>query len=320
MAAGTKYTATIKGGSSGVKDAAGNALAADKTWTFTTASAGAGDTTAPTVTETSPAADARDVAVTANVTGTFSEAMDLSTVTPTTFTLTKEGTTTPVTADVTYNGTVATLNPDTDLAAGTKYTATIKGGSSGVKDAAGNALAADKTWTFTTASAGGGTPETVTLTATADSYVLSGTSAATNFGTSTVLGVDNSPVTVTYLKFDLSAYAGRTLESATLQLHSAGSGSTGTQNVKPLLNANDDSWTETGITYDNRPALGTSIATLGPTAKNTSYSVQLTVSGLTGEPGQHLTLGMDSSSSDGLDLNSKEAGSTLAPTLVLTLR
>ncbi|WP_251041710.1 Ig-like domain-containing protein [Arthrobacter sp. ISL-30] len=320
LAAGTKYTATIKGGSSGVKDAAGNALAADKTWTFTTASAGAGDTTAPTVTETSPAADARDVAVTANVTGTFSEAMDLSTVTPTTFTLTKEGTTTPVTADVTYNGTVATLNPDTDLAAGTKYTATIKGGSSGVKDAAGNALAADKTWTFTTASAGGGTPETVTLTATADSYVLSGTSAATNFGTSTVLGVDNSPVTVTYLKFDLSAYAGRTLESATLQLHSAGSGSTGTQNVKPLLNANDDSWTETGITYDNRPALGTSIATLGPTAKNTSYSVQLTVSGLTGEPGQHLTLGMDSSSSDGLDLNSKEAGSTLAPTLVLTLR
>jgi len=35
LAAGTTYTATIKGGSSGVKDAAGNALAADKTWTFT---------------------------------------------------------------------------------------------------------------------------------------------------------------------------------------------------------------------------------------------------------------------------------------------
>ena len=88
-----------------------------------------------------------------------------------------------------------------------------------------------KTWTFTTAAAGGGTSETVTLTATADSYVSSG-APGTNFGTSVMLGVDNSPVEVTYLKFDLSAYAGRTLESATLQLRSAGSGSTGTQNVK----------------------------------------------------------------------------------------
>ena len=76
-----------------------------------------------------------------------------------------------------------------------------------MKDAAGNALASDRTWTFTTASGGGGTTETVTLTATADSYVSSG-AAGTNFGTSVMLGVDNSPVEATYLKFDLSAYAG----------------------------------------------------------------------------------------------------------------
>ena len=231
------------------------------------------------------------------------------------FTLTAGTTTVP--AAVTYNSAnnVATLNPTADLAAGTTYTATIKGGATGVKDAAGNALASDRTWTFTTASAGGGTPETVTLTATADSYVSSG-AAGTNYGTSTVLGVDNSPVEATYLKFDLSAYAGRTLESATLQLRSAGSGSTGTQNVKLVA---DDGWTEGGITYSNRPALGTSIATFGPTTTNTSYSVPLTVSGLAGELGQQLSLGLDANSSDGLDLNSKEAGSTLAPKLVLTL-
>jgi hypothetical protein len=133
-----------------------------------------------------------------------------------------------------------------------------------------------------------------------------------------MLGVDNSPVEVTYLKFDLSAYAGRTLESATLQLRSAGSGSTGTQNVKLV---GDDNWTEGGLTYSNpRPTLGTSIGTLGPTTTNTTYNVPLTISGLTGELGQQLSLGMDSSSSDGLDLNSKEAGSTLAPKLVLTLK
>ncbi|MET3172222.1 UNVERIFIED_ORG: hypothetical protein ABIB52_000046 [Arthrobacter sp. UYCu721] len=145
---------------------------------------------------------------------------------------------------------------------------------------------------------------------------MSSGAPGTNYGTSTLLGVDNSPVEVTYLKFDLSAYAGRTLESATLQLRSAGNGSTGTQNVKLVA---DDSWTEGGITYSSRPALGTSIGTLGPTTTNTSYSVPLTVSGLTGELGQQLSLSMDSSSSDGLDLNSKEAGSTVAPMLVLTL-
>jgi hypothetical protein len=273
-----------------------------------------GDTTAPTVTGTSPAAGATGVAVTANVTGTFSEAMDASTITPATFTLTTGTTTVP--AAVTYNSTglVATLNPDADLAAGTTYTATIRGGTSGVKDVAGNALAADRTWTFTTAAAGG--TETVTLTATADSYVDSG-ATGTNFGTATVMRVDASPVDTTYLKFDLSPYAGRTLQSATLQLRSAANASTGTQNVKVVA---VDTWTETGITYNNRPALGTSIGRLGPTNINTNYSITLTVSALAGELGQLLSLGLDTSSTDGLDLNSKEAGSTAAPKLVLTLQ
>jgi len=185
-------------------------------------------------------------------------------------------------------------------------------------DAAGNTdeTPATKTWSV---GSGGGTTETVTLTASADSYVSSG-ATGTNFGTSTVLGVDNSPIEASYFKFDLSAYAGRTVQSATLQLRSAGSGSTGAQNVKLLAAGADENWTETGITYTNRPALGTtSIGTLGPTTTNTNYSVPLTVSGLNGELGGQLTLGLDSSSSDGLDLNSKEAGSTAAPKLVLTV-
>jgi Bacterial Ig-like domain len=277
---------------------------------------GGGDTTAPTVTGTSPAAGATGAAVTANVTGSFSEAMDASTVTSGTFTL-RDGAT-PVPAAVTYSSTnrVATLDPDASLAAGRTYTATIRGGSGGVKDLAGNALATDRTWTFTTAAAGGGTSETVTLTATADSYVSSG-ATGTNFGSGTTLVADNSPVETTYLKFDLSAYSGRTLQSATLQLRSAGNASTGRQAVKLVAS---DSWTEGGITYSNRPALGTTtIGTLGPTATNTTYSISLTVSGLAGELGQQLSLGVDSSSADGLDLNSREGGSTAAPKLVLTM-
>ncbi|WP_461173400.1 Ig-like domain-containing protein [Arthrobacter sp. Z1-9] len=117
-----------------------------------TAAAPPTDTTAPTVTGTSPAADVTDVAVGANVTGTFSEVMNQSTITSDTFTLTTATPgATPVPAAVTYTGNVATLNPGADLAAGTTYTATIKGGADGVKDAAGNPLASDRTWTFITA-------------------------------------------------------------------------------------------------------------------------------------------------------------------------
>jgi hypothetical protein len=184
-------------------------------------------------------------------------------------------------------------------------------------DAAGNTDATAATQTWSVGSGGGTTPQTVTLTATADSYVSNG-AAATNFGTSTALDVDSSPVQATYLKFDLSAYVGRTLESATLQLSSAANGSTGKQNVKVVAT---DTWSETGITFNNRPAMGTtSIGTLGPTATNTGYSVPLTVTGLAGELGQQLSLGLDSSSSDGLIINSREAGSTLVPKLVLNLK
>ncbi|OUM40217.1 CBM96 family carbohydrate-binding protein [Arthrobacter sedimenti] len=301
-----------------------DANATNRYWHFYDSSVGSGgagpaptDTTAPTVTGTSPADGTTSVAAAADGTASFSEAMNPATVTASTFTLTAQGSSTSVEAAVALDSTsrIATLNPTADLAAGTTYTATIRGGSTGVKDAAGNALASDKTWTFTTAAAGG-TSTTATLTATADSYVSSG-APGTNYGAGTALWVDGSPLEAAYLKFDLSAYAGRTIESATLQLTSAENGSTGKQNVKLVA---DDSWTEGGITYTNAPAPGTSIGTLGPTAINTRYSVPLTVTGLAGKLGQQLSLVIDSSSSDGLLLSSKEAGSTLAPTLVLTLK
>jgi hypothetical protein len=143
------YVATVKGGASGVKDAAGNALATDRIWSFTIAP----DTTAPTVTATSPASAATGVSRTANITATFSEAMDAATIGGTTFEL-RDPAGTLVPAVVSYNATNrrATLNPTPTLAALTTYTATVKGGAADprVKDAAGNALASSKVWSFTT--------------------------------------------------------------------------------------------------------------------------------------------------------------------------
>ena len=159
LSAGVTYTATIKGGATGVKDVAGNALAANLTWIFTIAA----DTTPPTVTAFTPGSGATGVATTSVVTATFSEAMNAGTISGTTFVLSNGAA--QVAASVSYNPStrVATLTPSAELASGTLHTATVIGGGAGVKDAAGNALATNRTWSFTTAGADL-TPPSVTLT------------------------------------------------------------------------------------------------------------------------------------------------------------
>jgi subtilisin family serine protease len=106
----------------------------------------------PRVTATSPTAGATGVVRSANVTATFSEAMNATTIGTTTFKLVKAGTTTPVGATVGYDAQAkkATLDPGVDLAPGATYTATVKGGTSGVKNATpGDPMVANKTWKFT---------------------------------------------------------------------------------------------------------------------------------------------------------------------------
>ncbi|MFY9976409.1 MAG: N,N-dimethylformamidase beta subunit family domain-containing protein, partial [Chromatiaceae bacterium] len=151
LAAATTYTMRVLGGTAGVTDLAGNALAADLTWSFTTA---APDTEAPTVTSTSPVAGATEVSPSAVVSAVFSEAMDAATITSGTFELRDAGNTL-VAASVSYDAgsQTATLTPSGALTVATTYTARVLGGTAGVTDLAGNALAADLTWSFSTAAA-----------------------------------------------------------------------------------------------------------------------------------------------------------------------
>ena len=59
---------------------------------------------------------------------------------------------------VTYStgSQTVTLTPTAALAFSTTYTAVVTGGSSGIKDVAGNAMTSNFTWSFTTAAAGSG--------------------------------------------------------------------------------------------------------------------------------------------------------------------
>lgn len=111
----------------------------------------AGDNVAPTVSSTNPLNNAVGVAV---ITASFSEAMTASSITTTTFTVTGPGGI-PVTATVAYDATtyIARFTPTNALGAATAYTATI---TAGAKDVAGNALAINYAWSFTTASSSGG--------------------------------------------------------------------------------------------------------------------------------------------------------------------
>lgn len=156
---GTTYTATIKGtGASAATDLANNALAggvsttvaADYVWTFTTA---APDIIPPTVTLVNPADLGTLVCLNKTINATFSEAMNSGSISTLTFTLAPTATpAAPVGGVVAYDPLtdIASFNPDANLTASTNYTATIKGGASGVKDVAGNAMAVDKVWTFDT--------------------------------------------------------------------------------------------------------------------------------------------------------------------------
>ena len=109
------------------------------------------DTTPPTVTGTSPADGATGVSTGASVTGTFSEPINVSSLTSSTFTLTPAGGT-PVPATISYDDAsrTARLAPADALKPGTSYTAALRGGTGGVSDAAGNPLNTTTTWAFTT--------------------------------------------------------------------------------------------------------------------------------------------------------------------------
>jgi len=125
-------------------------------WVDVVFTPGTSDTTPPTVSGHSPAAGATGVAVNTSVTATFSEPIDPATVGSSTFEL-RDGANALVPATVTYDAAsrTATLTPSAALAASTTYTARVRGGATDprIKDLAGNALAADVSWSFTSAAA-----------------------------------------------------------------------------------------------------------------------------------------------------------------------
>jgi hypothetical protein len=184
LAPSTLFTATI---TTGAKDLAGNALASNFVWTFTTGAAQG--TIKPTVISTVPANGATGVPINQAPSATFSEAMDPLTINTLTFTLTGPGGV-AVPGTITYNALsfIATFTPIANLAPNTVYTADI---TTGAADLGGNPLGtggAPNPWTFTTGTTAALQP--VALGSAAVFGDFGGTAGMTNSGSLTVINGD----------------------------------------------------------------------------------------------------------------------------------
>jgi hypothetical protein len=181
LALSTVYTATL---TTAVQDTFGNALATPYTWSFTTGAASCTPTppaVPPVVAITTPLAAATGVCSNTVLTATFSTPMDPTTINTNTFTV-SGGVTGTVTLDAT--GEIAIFTPSTTLGLNTVYTATI---TTGAKNLAGTALAANFPFSFTTAAHTCQLP--VPLGTDALFEVLAG-STVTNAGPTVITGGD----------------------------------------------------------------------------------------------------------------------------------
>jgi glucose/arabinose dehydrogenase/chitodextrinase len=191
---------------------------------------------------------------------------------------------------------------DTTASPQTTYEYTVK-----ALDEAGNRSPASNAASATTPSV---PLTTLTFSPVADARVDSSTSS-TNYGTSTKLQV-SSGGRASYLRFQLAGITGP-VESARLRLTST---TDGTSNG-PALYATGGSWTESGITWSNRPATtGAAADDKGAIAKGTvaDYNAKPLVSG-----NGTLNLALTSASGDNVDFASREfATAASRPALVVT--
>jgi hypothetical protein len=175
FAPNTVYTATITTGAANVS---GIAMQRDYVWTFTT-----GLISAPEVNSTDPANLSSDVPLDKVISATFSEAMDASTITSTSFRIMHGSD--EVSGTVNYDGTTATFTPGSNLLSGVTYTAMI---TIAAKNVAGTPLANDYIWQFNTNAPLG--PQFVDLKSVGAFGIIAGVGVSNNAGFSEIRNLD----------------------------------------------------------------------------------------------------------------------------------
>ena len=142
-------------------------------------------------------------------------------------------------------------------------------------------------------------PPPVIVEPEADARVVQG-SPNTNFGTTAALEADNSPVVESFLRFAVAGVTG-TVSRARLRLYATDP----TGNGPALYRADPNAvWTETGITWSNKPVRTGAVANLGSISagRYVEYDVTAAVTG-----NGTYTFNLVAESTDGVDFRSREA-------------
>jgi len=152
------------------------------------------DTTLPYVVSIFPEDNSTGMSINRSMSVVFSEEMSPATISIANITMMNG--TMIVAGQVTYEGTTATFAPELELEANTVYTGTVK---TSVMDLAGNALASEKEWTFTTGTTISAGPMPISL-GTAGNFVILTKSGIDTVPGSTVTGdIGVSPAAATYM-------------------------------------------------------------------------------------------------------------------------
>lgn len=151
--------------------------------------------------------------------------------------------------------------------------------------------------------------QTVSFTPVADAFVNS-RSPSSNYGQSSSLNVDGSPLKRTFLKFDLSGLSGQQIDSIRLRLYTTDASADGGE----VYAMADTSWDES-ITWDTQPPIDGSVVgdVLGVSAATWHDTV---LTGLAPSDGW-FSLAITSSNSDGATYSSSETNK--APQLLIDL-
>jgi hypothetical protein len=159
----------------------------------------------------------------------------------------------------------------------------------------------------------------------ADAYVQDGTAANTNFGSANTLKVETDSKTNnaknfdSFLRFPISGIAGN-VTSVKLRIFAASSTTTGVQTA--VYAVSSTTWSETAITWNNKPQRGTQLATATVNSTNfTSYDLDITaqvrLEKNAGNESISLALHNPTASTVFVTLNSREAAAN-RPQLIVT--
>jgi len=157
------------------------------------------------------------------------------------------------------------------------------------------------------------------LTPVADTYISRANVTSTSGGISTDLRADLGGTDTTFMTFNLSALAGKTITSASLRVHTSSQSWSGSNAIFDVKQVQATDWKEQWMSYNNPvPISSTVLGSLsGATTSNTWYQVNLTqLAPIQSQAGGLLSIAVTGRTGDVLIINSRESGANAAQLVV----